>query len=194
MSMTPSARPPNPKSRKLDIIQITDHVSRYVTAALTGVVGLAVAVMCVATVLQVFYRYVLESALYWPEEVARASLVWLTFTGAAIGARHGTHVAITAVHQRLPGRLRAIADIITALVIAFIGYAMLDLGWAVAELTRGDTSASLEVSLFWYRLAIPIGGIGVMLNTLPHLLRAIGALRNPADAQSVQLGSDRGVV
>lgn len=194
MDKTPSAHPPNPKRPRLDAIRIADAASRYTTAVLTGVAGFTVAVMCVATVLQVFCRYVIDSALYWPEEVARASLVWLTFTGAAVGVRHGTHVAITAVHRRLPGRLRAVADILTALVIAFIGYAMFDLGWAVAELTRGDTSASLDVSLFWYRLAIPIGGIGVMVNALPHLLRAIAALRNPTEVEAVLLGSDRGVV
>src|SRR5699024_10629959 len=118
------------------VLRVPEKISRYTTYILLGIVCVAVAIMCVVTVLQVFYRYVLDSALYWPEEVSRASLVWLSFVGAAVGVRQGTHIAITAIYDRFPRRVRALADLITTLAIGFIGYAIIDIGWAVAQLAR----------------------------------------------------------
>ena len=55
-------------------------------------------------VLQVFYRYVLNNSLYWPEEAARWAFVWTVFLGMALGiARHG-HIAIDILAARLKGR------------------------------------------------------------------------------------------
>ena len=161
------------------VIAFIDEVSRHTTTAYAVVVVTALLTMTVITCVQVFYRYVLASGLFWVEEVARGSLVWLTFAGAAVGVRHGTHIAITVIYRRTRGRARAIANLVAALVIAWVGWELITTGWTVAEISRSDTSPSLGISLFWYRLALPVGGVGVLVNVLPYLVRAALGIIQP---------------
>ena len=60
---------------------------------LTGVVGIVL--------VEVVARYLLKISLSWPEELARYTLVWLTFVGAAVGAA-GSH---DCAPKRSPGIL-----------------------------------------------------------------------------------------
>src|SRR5260370_7309659 len=60
----------------------------------------------------VFLRYVVtwisatfdlpSVRFFWVEEVGEYSLAWLTFIGAAIGIRRGTHFAVHIVTDKLP--------------------------------------------------------------------------------------------
>ena len=58
--------------------------------------------MTVSILVGVFYRYVLNSALTWPEELARYAMVWVTCLGASLALRYGEHVAVEFVVQKLP--------------------------------------------------------------------------------------------
>src|SRR5918911_3281417 len=64
----------------------------------------------------VFLRYVVTRVsaafdlpsvrFFWVEEIGEYSLAWLTFIGAAIGIRRGTHFAVHILTERLPPALR----------------------------------------------------------------------------------------
>ena len=50
---------------------------------------------------------------FWVEEIGEYSLAWLTFIGAAVGIRRGTHFAVHIVTERFPAGLRraVVADL-----------------------------------------------------------------------------------
>ena len=52
--------------------------------------------------LQFFTRYVLNNSLAWTEEIARYLLIALTFIGAAMAVRKGTHIAVEFLYVYLP--------------------------------------------------------------------------------------------
>jgi len=60
-----------------------------------------VALMVATILLQVFMRYVVGSALPWPEEVARAFMIWMMALVAGSGYRWGAFVSIDLVGERL---------------------------------------------------------------------------------------------
>ncbi len=49
----------------------------------------ALALMLLIILLQVFCRYVLNNALPWPDEAARFFMLWLTGLTAPVAMRHG---------------------------------------------------------------------------------------------------------
>lgn len=67
---------------------------RQLNIAIDSVLGTVLVGLVAVTVLQVFFRYILDHALDWPEEVARWGFVWLVFLGIAIGQREQAHISI----------------------------------------------------------------------------------------------------
>ena len=79
--------------------------------------------------LQVFFRYVLNASLSWPEEYARWAFVWLVFLGMAVTLHRNAHVSIDVVVRHLSERGRRVqalfADsMVAAACIAFIVHGM----------------------------------------------------------------------
>ena len=62
----------------------------------------AIAIMVIVILLQVFFRYVLNNALPWPDEAARFMMLWLTGLMAPVALRQGGMVAITGVLELFP--------------------------------------------------------------------------------------------
>lgn len=74
--------------------------------------------------LQFFTRYVLNDSVAWTEEIARYLLIWLTFVGATISFRRGTHIGVEVLHQFLPAKLvrplRFVIDVTTVSFMALL--------------------------------------------------------------------------
>ncbi|MEM8580966.1 MAG: TRAP transporter small permease subunit, partial [Pseudomonadota bacterium] len=77
---------------------VNEHVFRLARAI--GIV--AMALMVVAILIQVFFRYVLNNALPWPDEAARFCMLWMTGLMAPTAFRRGGFVAIDMLVLALP--------------------------------------------------------------------------------------------
>ena len=77
---------------------VNETVLRFGRAV--GVV--AIALMVIAILIQVFFRYVLGNALPWPDEAARFCMLWMTGLMAPTAFRRGGFVAIDMVPMMLP--------------------------------------------------------------------------------------------
>ncbi len=62
----------------------------------------------------VFFRYVLNSPLYWAEEAARLLLIWLSFIGAALAFQRQQHLAMDVVMRLVPDALRVRIQVLVA--------------------------------------------------------------------------------
>ena len=67
-----------------------------------SVTVIAMAAMVAVILLQVFYRYVLNNALAWPDEAARFFMLWMTGLIAPLAYRRGGFVAIDLLGRSLP--------------------------------------------------------------------------------------------
>ena len=132
-----------------------------IDGAIIWTTAIAVVTLMLAMVgsilLGVFFRYVLNAALPWPEELARFAMVWLTMLGAGLVLRYGGHIAVTFVVDRLGAWPRRVAEWFgRAVVVLFLSLLL----WYGADMTeRADRqrSAALEWSMSIPNLAMPIG-------------------------------------
>ena len=86
------------------------------------VIVIALILMTVVLLLQVFARYVVQVSIPWTEEIARYLLVFMTFTGAALALREKQHIAITFLLERLPDTPRICLELLFDVVIMlFLG-------------------------------------------------------------------------
>jgi TRAP-type transport system small permease protein len=105
-------------------------------------VGLMVAIILV----QVFFRYVLNDALAWPEEAARFLMLWMTGLMAPSAFRRGGLVSIEMLVRFLPrGPAAALTIILLALSLAVLVIGI-QISWSeVTGLGGRFTTDSLSV-------------------------------------------------
>lgn len=116
--------------------------------------------------LQVITRYVFDSPLSWTEEVARLTLVWLTFLAAAYVTSRRSHITVdliaTVVPRKVARAIGTFARLVVLAVSAFMavaGIMMVDIVAAIAMPASGLPTALLY-------LAATIGFILIFIHTI----------------------------
>lgn len=108
---------------------------------------------------QVVARFILQSPADWSEAWTRASLIWTVMLGISLAFRHGAMLSVEMLHSYLQGRnKRLLEHLILVITVGFLGF----LAWVGAQMTqrvRFQTMPSLEVSISWVYLSIPVGAV-----------------------------------
>ncbi|MEM1351333.1 MAG: TRAP transporter small permease [Pseudomonadota bacterium] len=106
----------------------------------------AVALMVVAILVQVFFRYVLNNALPWPDEAARFCMLWMTGLMAPTAYRRGGFVAIDTLARLLPKRLGDILGLLLMGISLAVLIVAVQIGWSeVTGFAGRFATASLYV-------------------------------------------------
>jgi C4-dicarboxylate transporter DctM subunit len=118
------------------------------------------AALLVATVsiafTQVVFRYLLNSALSWPEEMARFAFVWFVFLAAAMVTRRSRHIVIDLLPRTLgPAGLRVHASAVRVVSATVAGFLLVYGAGLVSKSTY--VSPALEWPYAYLYLAVPCG-------------------------------------
>ena len=155
-----------------------------------------VALMVLTILLQVFMRYAVGAALPWPEELARAFMIWMMALVAATGLRSGAFVAIDLLGPALPrrlGRILAIGLLVASSVLLVELFLL-----SIEFFQRGfrTRAASFALSRAWIYLAMPVCFATMALVSFELLLRELcrligdeAAFPSPPDPLRAPAGS-----
>lgn len=150
--------------------------------------AILLALMVVIILTQVFFRYVLNSALPWPEEAARFLMLWMTGLAAPAIYRRGGFVAIDMLEVAIPKRAAALLQLVLLLISALVLVMALKYGWKHVNSGWLFNSASLRlplemfgmgvvrVKLAWMYMSIFVGFVLLSLVNLELILRSLIAL------------------
>lgn len=123
----------------------------------------ATLVMVISILLQVFFRYALNSPLYWSEEIARYAFVWLVFMGAAIASKRGAHIGVDYLVMHLPEIPKNLLAIFVNLLILFFISCVVYMSVGVIQSNMTQLSPAMRIPMGYIYMAIPIGlGISFM--------------------------------
>jgi TRAP-type C4-dicarboxylate transport system permease small subunit len=106
---------------------------------------------------------------FWVEEIGEYALAWLTFIGAALGIRRGTHFAVALVVDRFPPALRQAVFVGHYVLLVGFGALVAVYGWQVSELNGQSFSPALDLNLRWLYLSSVVGGILIVVYSLAAL-------------------------
>jgi TRAP-type C4-dicarboxylate transport system permease small subunit len=117
----------------------------------------AMAVVSVVVVVEVILRYGLGQTLVVTEEVSRYLMVWIAFLGAVLLMRERGHIAAEGLGSWLGPRGRRVTAVVANLLsLAFL----VTLTVAGLQTLPGQLDQSLitiNIPIFWFYLAIPVG-------------------------------------
>jgi TRAP-type C4-dicarboxylate transport system permease small subunit len=173
---------------------INDHILRVGRAF--GIT--AVAVMVIVTLLQVFSRYVLNSALAWPDEAARFCMLWMTGLMAPTAFRTGGFVAIDVLPEMLPPVVARILNLVLLVLCLLVLYFAVKIAWAeVTGIGGRFASASLHVPVSldfsqWHRVprswmmsSLLVGMAMLFIVNVELLLRNLALLLGAKDLPAI---------
>jgi TRAP-type C4-dicarboxylate transport system permease small subunit len=163
--------------------------------------------MVVAILAQVFYRYVLNNALPWPEEASRFLMLWSTGLMAPTAFRRGGFVAIDMVIRLLPRLVATGLSVFLMAVTILVLWIALGIGWSEVTGLGGrfetdslrvpvslDLATWMKVPKSWMMASLLVGvallllvAIELALRNLYALIRGPEGLRDIPD--TVMLGS-----
>ncbi|MEM6888889.1 MAG: TRAP transporter small permease [Pseudomonadota bacterium] len=154
----------------------------------------AVAAMVVAILIQVFFRYVLNSALPWPDEAARFCMLWMTGLMAPTAFRRGGFVAIDTLVQLLPKRAGAILSLVLLFLSLLVMIVAVRIGWSEVTGFAGKFATAslyvptdfsfetwLRVPRSWMMASLLVGLILLISVNIELILRSIVKLMGGGD-------------
>ena len=167
-----------------------------------------IALMVVFILAQVFFRYVMDNALAWPEEASRFLMLWSAGLMIGTAYRRGGLVAIEVLTAILPGLLRHLLTLALLALSLMILWAGLQIG--IREVTGisgrfATDSLSVPISLdlsqwkkvpkSWQMSSMVVGLVAMIAVNIELMLREFisligGGRRLPMIADQVTMGAE----
>lgn len=156
-----------------------------------NVAWVAMGLMVLIIILQVVFRYIVGSALAWPDEAARFLMLWMTALIAPTAYRWGGFVSIEMVKDMLPARIGAFLGLVLlalSLVVLVYGFRLglnhVNSGWLFNSSSLKLPLESLglglvRIKLAWMYMSLPVGLLMMTLVNIELCLKAIAHLIDP---------------
>ncbi|MBJ7555517.1 TRAP transporter small permease [Marinomonas spartinae] len=158
------------------LVTVLARINEWISCIGRQIAWVLVSAMFGIILLQVFCRYVLNNALPWPEEAARALMIWMMAMVAGEAYRRGSFVAIDMFVHALPEKASSLLKLflfvvsgIVLLKLSFLGVDFFERGFRVR-------AASMPIARAWIYLAMPICFATMLLANIELCLRELGCL------------------
>jgi TRAP-type C4-dicarboxylate transport system permease small subunit len=129
--------------------------------------------MVIIVVAQVFARYVLNSSLFWSEELARYCLVWISFLGASVVYHDKAHPGVNFLASIVSPALERIMTITVHLVSLGLFAVMVVYGCQFALFVRHQITPALAIPKWIVMGIVPLGGMILIVHGLCSLIDVI---------------------
>ena len=112
----------------------------------------------------------------WVEEIARYSLVWVSFLGGALSYKKCSLAAVELLKNSLKGKAVHILDLIIWAICVYFFYFMITGGGTLALKMARQITPALKISKALVYGALPVGGIFMAWFSIEHLVTSIQGL------------------
>jgi C4-dicarboxylate transporter, DctQ subunit len=172
-----------PGNRRSALLSYIDRLSELAGYASAVLILASMLIVCYGVVL----RYVFGASTVWQLELSTYFLMFAAFVGGAYGLKHGDHVNLSLIVERLPQKtqlyVRLLASVLGFLFVAIVAVIGYSLWWETTEAGRTSGTA-WNVPLTYPYLIVPVGMTLIALQYLVIVVQRFQLLRNndhPAD-------------
>jgi TRAP-type C4-dicarboxylate transport system permease small subunit len=137
------------------LVRVSEHLS-----------ALLILIVIVCNAAQIFCRYVLVRPLGFTDETMRYSMVWVTFLAGSGLVFRREHMATALFDHPRFEPIRRVVQAIIMLSIAAFAAVMTWNGWSLALRNAVQLSPSAQIPMIYPYIAIPVGGVLVLVYAL----------------------------
>lgn len=126
-----------------------------------GVAGFILLAICLLTFVETFLRYTISYSFPWFQEVANYTLILVTYLGAAIGVKYGTHFSMEAVTEYAPDRVAHLMKTVAFFISGLAAVLIVVYGFDQVAQTRefGVRTPAMQIPMYIPYLPIPLFSI-----------------------------------
>ena len=144
-------------------------MTQIVHRLLLPIIFVLAALMFLAVIAQVVFRYVLSAPLPWSEELARYLMIWVACLAASEAYHQKSHVGVNLLSDLLPVKFRQWRHQIVHLAILILMLVIIYQGFTLSWLLLDQMSPALGISMTWPYMSVPVGASFIALHTMKSL-------------------------
>jgi C4-dicarboxylate transporter DctQ subunit len=122
---------------------------------------------------QILFRYVFKISAPWTEEAARYLMIWMALLASGLAFKNGDHFNIDFLTRRMGPRFQVSLSLWMSLIAALFILSIILWGIPFAKLGFFTIAPGLQISMFLPYLAVPVGGMLMLLNLATFILRLV---------------------
>ncbi len=146
------------------------------------------AVMFVAFLVQIVFRYLLNFPIGWTSELTIITWLWVVLWGAAFVVKESEEVRFDLLYSAVGRRMRRLMGIVTAIAILVLYAGSLPASADYVQFMKVEKTAYLKIPFDWLYSIYVIFAIAIIVRyiwLLWHLLRG----RTPDQPEATTIGS-----
>lgn len=151
-----------------------DKLRSIMDRALAIICALLLAFMTLLATYQVTTRYVFKMPSTMSEDLLSYSFVWVSLLGSALVFGQKDHMRLSLFSDKLKGASGLALSIFTELLIMGIAVIVFLIGGkSFVDVGALQMSPTLDISMNWVYLILPISGVLIIIYTLLNIFQAI---------------------
>ena len=165
-----------------DELERSSRLVRWLVGTERALASIALVATFSLVLVQVVSRYVFHSPMTWTEELARFSLVWLTFLGAGFVMARRQHIAVDILAKALGRAGERVVNAFSMLVVLIVSAVLAVAGAQFAAMATAIKAPATQLPMsVVYGAAV----VGFGLIFIHGLLNSVFDLRHPSGTQGV---------
>ncbi|WP_017729162.1 TRAP transporter small permease [Halalkalibacterium ligniniphilum] len=136
-----------------------------------------ITVMFVSLTAGVFFRYYFNSPLFWSDEIAIFTLIWLTFIGGSMSIKRQQSAAVTIFVDKLNEQYRKVVVTLGFLIILVFCIFLLCYSfiWLSSPNIGLQTSSSIQIPMIYPYLCVPLGFLFMSVHSIHLFIQSLKA-------------------
>src|SRR5690625_680408 len=124
------------------------------------IITLCLASVVIITLLQVFFRYVIQQPLTWSQEALMISFVYSVLFGAALAVKNDEHLKVD-MFENLPKTIKKMLSVVQFIVVLLLIVALFYFGTqlVLSNLQSGQIVGMLPIKKAYVYLSLPLSAL-----------------------------------
>lgn len=148
-----------------------NRTTRAITAVELALGVVALLLIFGLVLLQAGQRYLPFDGWQWTGELARFSLVWLTFVVAGVLVTTDNHIAIEMIDGIGHPAVRRVVRVVSCLIVAAIGVGLVGEAWELIQTQDVIKSPAMGMPMSWLYGISMIGFVSIVIRALIAAVR-----------------------
>lgn len=140
---------------------------------------IAIPIMLIAMVFDIFYRYFLNSPLIWGQELTLYTFVWTSFLGASMSIKTKEAVAVTIFVDKLNIKLKNLLILIGLFISAVFAVSILylSINWITNPNILMQKSVTTQIPMIFMYFCIPLSLLFMSIHFINWFIESLRVSR-----------------